>query len=68
MVAQGGVIVGLCGVGVYTLLTEKRSSSKSVVDHNKFKETIVHPKKASAPSPTVTGTSKCGWVGVWIGV
>ncbi len=47
MVAQAGVIGGLCGAGAYSLLHEQRTTKTSVVDHNKFRETVV--KKPLAP-------------------
>ena len=50
MVAQAGVIGGLCGVGAYSLLHETAPGAKpsgTVVDHNHFRETVVKAKPAA---------------------
>ena len=54
MVAQGGVIAGLCGVGVYTLMHEGDAAhSTSVVNHNKFQDVKVRKPVVAAAAPAV---------------
>ena len=61
MVAQAGVIGGLCCAGAYSIFSEsgKAATPKaSVVDHNRFRQTVVKAKAVPvAPAATSSTTA-----------